>query len=217
MVFATLVLNACSNQAKQVHCESVGQENFDSLGNLTVCYMTGLTVIEASDYEISTAREQTVRGLRLNGNKKISFLPLEAYKKFPNLIGYYAYECSIKMLKKENFLNLDKLKHIILFKNQIEMIYSDTFEGLSSLERIDLGKVRGEIFLHKLIFLSLSTDKNKISQMNGDLFEGLNNLVVVDLEKNPCINLHFKDPKKMETLSRVVTERCGFDEDVCSI
>lgn len=153
MVFATLIFNACSKEAKHVHCESVGHENFDSLGNLTVCYMNDLTIINSSNYKISTPKDQTVQGLRLNGNKKILFLPLETYKKFPNLLGYYAYECSIKKLRKEDFLNLDQLKHIIMFKNQIEMIYSDTFEGLTSLQRIDLGKVQRFIFRRKFIFI----------------------------------------------------------------
>jgi hypothetical protein len=46
--------------------------------------------------------------------------------------------------------------------------------------------------------------------MNGRLFTGLNKLVEVSLTGNECINRDFLEPVQTETLSKVISEKCGF-------
>lgn len=121
-------------------CESVRSGNWGTFGYWKTCYMIDSTVIDASDFTISTPRDETIKGLSFIWNEKISFLPLKIAEKFPNLIGINGMNCSIKTIRKENFQNLNKLKWIWLSINQIETIFSDTFEGLLTLEEITLGK-----------------------------------------------------------------------------
>lgn len=137
LIFASLL--TISSGVQQVPCERVASAEF-TFAVLKVCSMERSTVINASDFTISTTKDETVTGLRLDHNKKISFLPLETAKKFPNLLGYAAHNCSIKVVKNEHFQNLNKLKEIWLAGNRIETIFGDTFDGLISLERINLGK-----------------------------------------------------------------------------
>lgn len=144
LIFAPLI--SCSNGAQQLPCESVGLDDW-SLSKFKTCRMRDSTIIDAPDFTIFTPREETVEALNFNYNKKISFLPLETANKFPNLRGYAAYECSIKVVKKENFQNLNKLQQIDLSFNQIETIFSDTFGGLISLEVLFLRKFLIKIFL----------------------------------------------------------------------
>lgn len=98
--------------------------------------------------------------------------------------------------------------------NQIETIFSNTFEGLISLEKIELGKSLYRAFLKGLITFIL-TDNNKISQINGKAFDGLKNLKEVKLHGNQCVDEDFGQAN-MTALIRVVSEKCGFKEEVCA-
>lgn len=68
-------------------------------------------------------KNDTVTGLRMYGNKKIKFLPLNVDKLIPNLVAYSASHCTIKTILKDNFKNLNKLKEPHLRDNHIEKIY----------------------------------------------------------------------------------------------
>lgn len=137
-IFTLLLLVIYSNGAKYVPCESVA---VGTRGWFT-CSMQDATVIGGLDFKISSARDERVQEILFNRNRKISFLPLDTSKNFPNLTGYSARNCSIRNVRKENFHNLNALKGIYLDNNQIETIFSETFEGLISLQEIFLGKVR---------------------------------------------------------------------------
>lgn len=128
-----------SNGAGQVPCDSVDVAAF-AISVLKTCFMQHSTVVDAPDFIISTPRDETVEGLRFTHNKNIFFLPTETAKTFPNLIMYSAWNCSIKVVKKENFKNLNTIVAIYLSDNQIETVSSDTFEDLTSLEMISLSK-----------------------------------------------------------------------------
>lgn len=146
LILVALLLAKYSNGFGHVPCETICPFNW-GLNKWNSCLMILETVIDEPNYEISSRKNETIQGLTFNANKKIFFLPLEAFKKFPNLLGYSAYECSIKSIVKENFQNLNKLTVIYLHKNQIETILSDTFEGLSSLQDIFLGNFSFKTFL----------------------------------------------------------------------
>lgn len=137
-ILATLI--TCSSGAKQVPCEQVYSRGW-SVGDLKTCFMQNTTTIDARDFKISTTRDEAVEAITYEENKKISYLPLEAYKKFPNLQAYAAWGCSIKIVKRDNFKNLYRMKLINLSQNQIEMLFSDTFEGLLLLEEIYLCEI----------------------------------------------------------------------------
>jgi hypothetical protein len=121
-------------ETKEISCEL--KENhfwFESLGNLTTCKMHVTTSIDEKNSTIST-HDELMFGLYLYTNKKIEHLPIRVVEKFPNLIAYGAGDCSIKEISRSNFIGLNKLRRLDLYKNQIEKISEDVFIDLPSLE-----------------------------------------------------------------------------------
>jgi Leucine-rich repeat (LRR) protein len=88
--------------------------------------------------------------LSFYGNLKISYLPLNVGDVYPNMRSYPVNYCSVKSIRKENFKGLNKLTHLGLNRNQIERIMSNTFDGLKSLERLELGKGSPRLFMESL-------------------------------------------------------------------
>lgn len=84
--------------------------------------------------------DESIKGLRIDYNNKIFYLPIKVGENFPNLLGYSAYSCSIKDISRANFYGLSKLKFLSLGSNRIEKIASDTFSDLTDLERLALRK-----------------------------------------------------------------------------
>lgn len=92
-------------------------------------------------------RDLSMKNFDCSDNKKIKFLPIKMAETFPNLLFYNGRNCSIKELKKKHFENLSRLEVVSFGSNRIETIYSDTFENLTSLQAIDLGKLINFFYL----------------------------------------------------------------------
>jgi Leucine rich repeat len=129
-------------QAKQVQCERAGDLywSYDFIGTAKTCFMQGTTVINEIGSTFSTTPDASMVGLNFEGNKNIEYLPENIAETFPNLLGYDAWKCSIKIIFKAMFKNMNKLKVLSLQNNQIERISSDTFEDLVSLKYLWLRK-----------------------------------------------------------------------------
>lgn len=100
--------------------------------------MWGATEISSADVTISP--DESIVGLTFATNRKISFLPLEVGKSFPDLLCYAASNCNVKSISKKHFEKLGKLKELLLYNNRITTIASDTFADLVSLEYLKLSK-----------------------------------------------------------------------------
>jgi Leucine-rich repeat (LRR) protein len=88
-----------------------------------------------------------ITGLNFDSNKKIEFLPIDIGSYLRGLEALSAYDCAITSIKRENFMNLVKLKYLSLDNNNIERIESDTFSNLHSLEHVRIGKRTFVIFV----------------------------------------------------------------------
>lgn len=111
------------------------------------CHFNSSAVISSSDTSIADVKDNTVDAVFIiNYNLKVKFLPVNVHAKFPNVKSIQAVGCSIKEISKKNFASLDQLKSIVLNSNEITKVPSDTFQGLTQLMVINLGK--------KLILLS---------------------------------------------------------------
>lgn len=122
----------------QVSCELVADISFSYVGRHKTCIMERRTKIDDANASLSSAFNEQICGFRMNLNKKISFLPVKVDEKFPNLVGYSAQFCNIKAIKKENFMNLGKLKSIWLNRNQITIVPTDAFDDLESLQYLGI-------------------------------------------------------------------------------
>lgn len=98
------------------------------------------TRLISDDFTIDLTHEDVV-GLLLEHNQNILYLPINIHEAFPNLIGLSAYDCHVLAISNKNFKNLESLKELHLSNNYIEIIFSNTFEDLYSLEVVFLGKI----------------------------------------------------------------------------
>lgn len=125
-------------KADEVRCEEIKVHDWSYTGERLTCYVNS-SYISWNGVTIAKA-DVTVGALWLEGNKRVSSLPVEVSKTFPHLFGYNAESCSVSLLFKANFLNLGELEFLSLENNKIEMINRDTFEDLVSLKVLYLGK-----------------------------------------------------------------------------
>lgn len=126
----------------QVPCESIKISEWRTLVHILTCNVRDKTVIEFDDTLIASPRneDESVGALNFYFNPKVHFLPVEVYLKFPNLVVYTAFQCSVKTISKKNFKRLNKLSCLELNDNLIESIPSNTFEDLISLMKLNLSK-----------------------------------------------------------------------------
>lgn len=127
---------------------------------LKTCLMDETTTIDEENKKISTY-DETVTGLFLRVNRKISFLPIDVAENFPNLEAYNAVLCSITKISKRNFKDLSKLKAFYLYGNQIEKIPTDALNDLNELEFLSLSKNK-LILIIFLINFCLRCPQNKV-------------------------------------------------------
>lgn len=121
-------------------CENIQNYVFQPpVGDVRTCSMHS-TVIDSTDFLITSDRDETVTGFYAAYNKNLEFLPKNVGEKFPNLLALEAYACSVKIISKETFKGLTKLQLLIISKNQIETIDDDTFDFIPAVERIWLGE-----------------------------------------------------------------------------
>lgn len=101
------------------------------------CHMHS-TVIDSKNFLLTSPRDETVEAFYATDNKRLEYLPVNIYKKLPNIIGLYAQYCSIKEMSKENLKGLTKLRKLYLAYNQIGRIEGDTFDHIIAVEEIYL-------------------------------------------------------------------------------
>lgn len=136
--FALLVVAIRFLSASKIECEKIEDYDGGYVPEKT-CLMRSATTINGSGYTIST-RDLTIGGLAFDSNKNIRYLPEKVAKKFPNLLAYWASDCSLTKISKIHFEALTKLREISLHSNRIEKITSNTFKDSTSLKNLDLGE-----------------------------------------------------------------------------
>lgn len=142
----------CERTNKQILC-SISFTTAPNNETLTTCFIKHPSRIGSNDYTIKNTDESLTELMILN-NRKILFLPIEVAKSFPNLLLYSVSDVPVKNIAKINFANLSKLIKLYIYSLQIETIYSDTFEDLTSLEVLILSKLN--LIVLDFCFVSLT-------------------------------------------------------------
>lgn len=119
-------------------CENI--QDPDHFPQLSTCTANETTMINSDDMTIADRRSDFIENLNFQGNKKIEFLPIRTFWKFPQLAFYFASDCSIRNVSKKHFERLDRLRILHLRRNLIENFKSDTFRGLTNLVSLFLCK-----------------------------------------------------------------------------
>lgn len=209
LTFALTFLAPHLIEGKQISCERI--ENYDwfrRFPNGKICYLEN-TLIDSNKFTISPRRNEPM-ALKLELNKKAFYLPINLQNTFPQLKLYYASDCSIKALHKDNFKNLKKLIMLNLSFNQIQRIDSDTFDDLTSLEFLSLRELNNFNFCSVLTFCILGD--NPIKFMSGKVFKNLKKLTTIQLINTSCEKGFSKEDISSEDLiklSAIVESNCG--------
>jgi len=160
-----------------------------------------------SDYsELFSKKSECVKGLNFGSNRKVNFLPIKVYEKFPNIVALNAYECSLKEIRYDNFEKLVELRTLALQYNQISFIPSDSFKDLRNLKHLRLGENQIQSIDEKLFqnlnnLKELNLYNNRISVIPTNALASLTELQNITLSYNKINELnsgHFKNNKKLE-------------------
>lgn len=148
LVLLIVTVDYFYTSATQISCESVKTRNWGAVGVVKTCELQLTTSIDFEGVTVISPWETSIEALDFFRNRKIAFLPIGVAEAFPTLFYYGAAFCSLTKVRKENFMNLNNLKQLDLRQNQIEVISSDTFDDLKSLEVLDFGmeKILFQIF-----------------------------------------------------------------------
>jgi hypothetical protein len=137
------ITTVSSAESPQVSCESTTISDWSSYDSshdsLQTCWIKTLK-IDSKNFVLGNERDETIKALTFYDNKKVQFLPTNVANTFPSLRIFSATSCSVREISKETFFGLSKLEFLLLSSNQINTVHSGTFEGLSSLRRIELRK-----------------------------------------------------------------------------
>lgn len=211
--FLIFVLNVYTSKAasREVSCDYITDCFLIAFfGQQMTCYMKDVTIDSQGFTIASPPKDETVTAMGFFSNKNALFLPDNIHEAFPYLMTLSASSCSIKTVSKENLKNLNKLRGLYLDNNQIKTIRSNVFEDLTSLQRLDLGKITLLYFLHSIIFSCL--DRNQIKSINVQAFQHLKKLTNVWLNYNECTRKNFTNSDEINKLKEVVTQNCAFTE-----
>lgn len=140
IVSSTVIRASSIKTITKLYCSKCSDPLYTMRTFRRCCTVQDPTIINATEFTFFGAKDESVEVLSLHANRKIEYLPILVFQKFPNLVRYAASECSIKEISKENFERLKKLALLILSSNKIQKLRSNTFERLTGLKWIDLGK-----------------------------------------------------------------------------
>lgn len=131
-----LITLCCSNltSGNEIACD-----NEECFGD--PCCLITETAISSSNFTISGPEDDTVRLFDSSRNRNVEFLPIRINERFPNLVTYLAERCVIREISKTNFEYLFHLRVLNLNGNKLEIINTDRFDALVSLESLMLGKI----------------------------------------------------------------------------
>lgn len=161
--------------------------------------------INDTHMRLASYTNESVEGFAMRHNKFIEFLPVKVADKFPNLIAYSAFNCSVKSIFPDNFYNLSKLEGLGLAYNQIEVINATFFDELIALKVLKLGfnkikSISKETFKNLVKLEIIFMDDNLLKYLDFDL-EPLVELQYFSMTGNQLSILsdhHFEKNKKLE-------------------
>lgn len=134
ITLALFVAAAVELQAVEINCETVDR----LIRFKKCCFLNETTSIEAYNVKFVGNEMFDFDAIYFGGNKKVQLLPVNVYKKFPNLEIYLAGLAAVKEISAPSFERLLNLKMLDLSSNKIKFIPDDCFQGLIRLQKIYL-------------------------------------------------------------------------------
>lgn len=159
--------------------------------------------------EIMTTRNEAVKAVTFNNNKNIKYPPIKVHEKFPNLVAYQIFNCSVKDVRHKNFEHLSEIQAVYLGFNLITHIPSDTFNDQPKLKFLSLQgnqfqTIDGHMFENLKNLRELFLNDNHINFISRSAFDDLIELRNISMTNNVIEYLtdeHFKNNTKIEKIS----------------
>lgn len=153
--FVTEACNGPVQTAAEIRCEKIILFDLSK----KCCYLNSTTKINEIHTTLADLESFEVDAILFDNNKKIEFLPVKIYKKFPNLESYLARNTSVKEISALTFEKLSSLKLLDLRENEIESIPNLCFDDLIKLNLLRLGTIISNIrkIFVKPVFLQVTT------------------------------------------------------------
>lgn len=189
VILMVLVFTTGKSKTAEIHCEKIA----NAFPSKNLCFLNENTTISAVNVTIADLENAEVDGIFFSDNKNVAYLPVEVYKKFPNLVYFYAHNASIEEITALNFNRLSSLNYLGLSENKIEFIPNFCFESLFRVEYINLSG-------------------NKIKRMSGVAFANLPVLVVLELKNNDCIDKEFTIGSDPNVFRRKISRNCALSD-----
>lgn len=133
-----------------------------------------------------------VVGVMIDNIKNIVYFPRGFGLVFPNLKYFQVRRSSLKMIKKEDFLDLGNLRGLWLPENQLVSLPNDIFTNVQGLRH-------------------LCFYKNHLKYIGQDILKPLKQLERANFSDNTCININYdkeKDPSMLERLKQAIANDC---------
>lgn len=147
-------------------------------------------IFETPRVDISCLTSEEINWFDISENKNVQYLPMNVFRKFPNLEIYYAFKSGVLEIHRNNFYGAEKLQGLWLDHNEIITIESGSFNELKSLKWLYLGfnkltSLDAQLFHNLKPLFSLSLEKNRLSLLPIQLFITLEELEFLHLNGNP--------------------------------
>lgn len=157
------------------------------------CYLNA-TVILADDTSLSNAFDDQMEKLYVEDNEKITYLPVDLVKNFPNLRRIDFLRTGIISVSKKPFRSFSNLKHLEIANGKLSSVDEDAFDDLKNLEWLTLYA-------------------NKLASLPAGFLSKLFELEYVDLSQNELTFLDpatFKNNKKLNTINLSTNQFTSF-------
>lgn len=119
------------------------------------CELEFDSYIDAHDYTFADdTNYKNTEILIIAQQQNVEFLPVSVHESFPILRIYFVVNVPVPKISKRNFEKMLELKYLKLERNGIEVIRSDTFEDLTSLERLQISTREGLVFIELYSLIS---------------------------------------------------------------
>lgn len=136
---------------------------------------------------------RNVVGLNIDKLPHIDSVPRGFGHIFPNLMYLQIRRCSLKIIRKEDFLDLGNLRGLWLPENPLVSLPSDIFTNVQGLRH-------------------LCFYKNHLKYIGADILTPLKHLQRANFKENTCIDIAYdmdKDPiTKLQELKRDIAQKC---------
>lgn len=155
---------------------------------LRTCEILNATISD-DQFEIASSSDASIKAFNIKNNKKVEFIPRNLAHVFPKLEMLQVFNCSMKVISNQTFINLTTLRELNLAMNEITVISEFAFKDSVNLATLNLSNnkiasLKSMVFSHLTVLNILCLSDNKIKVLEANIFDSLTSLEGLILSGN---------------------------------